>query len=125
MLEVAPGWSMDVSRGPDWLFVRLRISSVEWLDADGLADSVWNQLEQHFSHRLVLELNDLPFLPSSFVGELVRLFKRIHSCGGMMRLCGLSEESLEVLRLTRLDNCFPHYLSREDAVMGARPGRPR
>ena len=125
MLEVARGWSMDVSRGPDWLFVRLRISSTDWVDAAGLADSVWQLLEQQFSRRLVLELNDLPYLPSSFIGELVRLFKRIQTHDGMMRLCGLSEESLDVLRLTRLDNCFPHYVSREDAVMGARPGRPR
>ena len=125
MLEVASGWSMDVTRGPNWLFVRFRISSADWVETDGLANTVWSLLEQHFSDRLVLELNELPYLPSSFIGELVRLYKRIHNNGGMMRLCGLSDESLEVLRLARLDNCFPHYVSREAAVMGARPGHPR
>ena len=58
------------------------------------------------------------------MGELVRLYKRLRSKGGLLRLCGLNEESLRVLRLTRLQSCLPHYSSREEAVMGIRP-KPR
>jgi anti-anti-sigma factor len=125
MLEVAPGWSTDVTRGPDWLFVRLRVSSPDWLDASGLAQSVWAILEQQFARRLVLELDELPHLSSSLLGELVRLSKRVRAKGGLIRLCGLSEENLGMLQLMRLDVCFPHFSSRADAVKGFRPIQPR
>lgn len=125
MLEVAPGWSTDVTRGPDWLFVRLRVSSPDWLDASGLSQSLWAILEQQFARRLVLELDELPHLSSSLLGELVRLSKRVRAKGGLIRLCGLSEENLEMLQLMRLDGCFPHFSSRADAVKGFCPSQPR
>ena len=124
MLEVAPGWSVDVSRGPDWLFVRLHEDRAHEMDTTGLADSLWNLLQQQFAHRLVLELDDVSTLPSSLLSELVRLYRRIHAQGGLMRLCGLSDEHLELLRLTRLQRCFPHYDSLTEAVMGT-PPKPR
>lgn len=124
MLEVAPGWSVDVSRGPDWLFVRLHEDRDHEMDTTGLADSLWNLLQQQFTYRLVLELDGLSTLPSSLLSELVRLYRRIHAQGGLMRLCGLSEEHLELMRLTRLQRCFPHYDSLTEAVMGT-PPKPR
>ncbi len=125
MLDVAPGWSVDVERGPDWLFVRLHAHTEAIFDAAGLADMLWQVLQQQLTHRLVLELDDLPILSSQLIGELVRLHKRIEQHDGLLRLVGLSERNLEALRLTRLDGSFPHYASREDAVMCHNGARPR
>ena len=124
MLEVANGWSLDVARGPDWLFVHLNPADEQWTDTTGLADALWGLLEQQFARRLVLELQDLPTLSSSLLGELVRLHNRIDRRGGLMRLCGLSQRNLDALRLTRLQRCLPHYGSREDALHGGYP-KPR
>ncbi len=87
-----------------------------------LADAVWNLLRQHFTNRVVLEMDDLHFMSSALMGELVRLYKRVEGRGGLMRLSGLSSSNLDVLRLTRLDRCFPHFATRADAVMGIRGG---
>ena len=122
MIEVAPGWSIDATRGPDWLFVRIHAGDSQWGSADGLADAIWNLLRQHFTNRVVLEMDDLQFMPSALMGELVRLYKRVEGSGGLMRLSGLSSSNLDVLRLTRLDRCFPHFATRADAVMGIRGG---
>ncbi len=125
MVEVAPGWSIDMERGPDWLYVRLRPIESHWSDVAGLAESIWKLLRQQFTHRLVLELDELAVFPSALIGELVRLYRRIQSQDGLMRLCGLNESNLDALQLTRLQRCFPHYESREDAVLGIRRSRPR
>ena len=122
MIEVAPGWSIDATRGPDWLFVRIRAGDAQWGSAEGLADAVWNLLRQHFTNRVVLEMDDLHFMSSALMGELVRLYKRVEGRSGLMRLSGLSSSNLDVLRLTRLDRCFPHFATRADAVMGIRGG---
>ena len=97
MLEVAPGWTIDMERGPDWLYVRLHVDRSCWSEVTGLAESIWSLLRQQFTHRLVLELDELTCLPSSLMGELVRLYKRIQAHDGLMRLCGLSQTNLDAL----------------------------
>ena len=125
MVQIAEGWELDVERGPDWLFVRLRNVSSQATDTPPLAEQVWALLEQHFTTRLVLELDQIRFLQSFLIGQMVWLLKRIHSHGGIMRVAGLTQSNQEVLRICHLDDAFTPYSSREDAVMGNRPRQPR
>ncbi len=125
MIEVAPGMQLEVDRGPDWLFVRMCCDGVPLAENAPLAQSLWELLEQHFTHRLVLELDQLPSLGSSLVGQLVLLHKRIHLHDGVMRLCGLSDANQQVLRICRLEDRFPQFENREQAVQGHRPKHPR
>jgi anti-anti-sigma factor len=124
MLQTAAGWGLDVDRGPDWIFVRVHPRS-GFDDAPGLAESVWAVLEQHFVYRLVLELDEIAMLHSPIIGQLVLLSKRVHSHGGLLRLCGVSDANREVLHICRLDSAMPWYENRGDAVMGHRPKNPR
>lgn len=117
-LQQASGWSTEVDRGPDWLFVRLHAPTMREADAPALAEQIWDLMRSHFASRLVLELDELPLLRSSLIGELVLLHKRVHSQGGIMRLAGLSAANQSVLRMMRLEERFPHYLNRHDAVAG-------
>ena len=124
--ETTTGWHFDVDRGPDWVFVRLRVANEHGIDDFALAERIWSILEQSFTYRLVLELDQVQMLQSYMIAQLVLLAKRIHSHGGLMRLCGLSPVNQEVIHLCRLDGCLPNYLSRGDAVMGNhRPLQPR
>jgi anti-anti-sigma factor len=124
MVQAAPSVLMDVDRGPDWLFVRPHGSTLNGHESD-LAAQVWQLLQQSMSHRLVLELDDLGLLYSSVIGQLISLQKRIHSEGGIMRLCGLSPANQRVLNTCRLSGHFPQFADRTDAVMGHRPMQPR
>ena len=124
-VKLAPGWSADLDRGPGWLFVRLhtsRTSNAEGLD---LAGRVCRLLDNEFANRVVLELDDVEMLRSPLVGEIVQLYRRMHSRDGMMRICGLSDDNYEVICTSRLDNQFPRYHDREEAVMGSHPPKPR
>jgi anti-anti-sigma factor len=125
MVQVCTGWKLDVERGPDWLFVRLHGSPDADLEGEPLAEQLWSLLEQHFIHRLVVEMDDVPALRSNLIGQLVLLYKRIHLKGGMLRICGLTEQQRQVLRTTRLDDRFPCYSTREEALMGGFTHRPK
>jgi len=125
ILDLAPGWTVELDRGPGWLFVRLRDSDLSGAQGIHLADHVWKLLEQEFTHRVVMELDDIDLLRSSLVGELILLHKRVSSRHGVMRVSGLSESNYEVLRTNRLHHRFPRFQNREDAVMGDRPAQPR
>jgi anti-anti-sigma factor len=124
MVQAAQTWDIEVDRGPDWLFVRPHGLSLRGQES-GLAEHVWQLLEQSMTHRVVLELDDIGLLCSTVIGQLVLLQKRIHSQGGMIRLCGLSPVNQRVLAICRLSGCFPQYTDRNDAVMGGRPTHPR
>lgn len=125
MLAIAPGWELAVERGPDWLLIRI-LKGAEARELPPLADEVWEQLRRHFTYRLVLELNQIPVLDSYLIGQLVQLYKRIREHDGVMRVCGLSAYNRQVLHTCNLENHFPDYHDREEAVMGTRhPRHPR
>ena len=126
MLAIAPGCELDVERGPDLLFVRVRNLDLADSDSPPLAERIWCLLQQHFTHRLVLELDDAGVLSSSLIGELVQLYRRIEEHDGVLRLCGLSPDNLQLLHACRLDERLPPYTDRHEAVMGSpSPRRPR
>jgi anti-anti-sigma factor len=125
LLDLAPGWTMELDRGPDWLFVRIHGPADGDTEGANFAERIWELLDREFAHRLVVELDTLTMLRSCFVGELVRLHKRVTAHGGIMRVCGLSDRCQDVLRASRLSDRFPNYGCREEAVMAAAPNKPR
>ena len=79
-------------------------------------------MEQHFTYRLMLELDQVVLLNSSLIGQLIQLHKRIREHDGILRLCGLSSQNRSVLHTCALDDRFRSYDSRVEAIMG-RPTR--
>jgi anti-anti-sigma factor len=123
--QTATGWRMEVDRGPAWMFVKLHPVEEDIFDERSLAEQIWGLLEQSFTYRLVLELEDIALLQSYLLAQLVLLAKRINSHGGMLRLSGLSPVNREVIHVCRLDDCLPACEDRGEAVMGRRAVRPR
>ncbi|MGE0609002.1 MAG: STAS domain-containing protein [Pirellulales bacterium] len=124
MVEISSGWRFEVERGPDWLFIRLHPphgSSGE----PALAEDLWNAICPNFVYRVVLEMDEVDCLHSYLVGQLVLLHKRLATHDGMLRLAGVSDHNQNVLKACRLDNRFPQYGNRADAVHGHRPTQPR
>ncbi len=125
MLELAPGWLVEMERGPECLFVRLRRAEEVAADETDLGDRLWSLLQQHNIYRLILELDDLPVLQSRLISQLVALRSRIDLHRGLMRLCGLSEMGRQALKKCRLDARLPDYRDRNEAIMGFRPSKPK
>jgi len=125
LVELAPGWTFEMERGPDWLFIRLvPPSGAEGTEVE-LAEVIWDRMQQQFTHRIVLEMDQIALMRSWLIGQLVMLHKRVVANGGLLRLAGLNDGNQQVLHMVRLDDRFPQYANRGDAVMGHRPGQPR
>jgi len=126
MLATADGCQFEVERGPDWLLVRITRVPENTASPPPLGDDIWELLQQHFTYRVVLELDEVDVLNSYLIGQLVALYKRIRQHDGVMRLCGLSAYNRQVLHSCRLDDRFLSYSNRQDAVMaGCCPCRPK
>ncbi|HMO85554.1 MAG TPA: hypothetical protein PKC18_11620, partial [Lacipirellulaceae bacterium] len=94
MDEGIENWGVDVDRGPDWLFVKLRPGTT---DPGDMADQLWKLADRHFVYRLVLEMDQLDTFPSRLMGQLVTLHKRVLQRQGALRLCGLRDECAQAL----------------------------
>ena len=125
MAELAPGWKMDLERGPDCLIIRLRADENGGVEDLELSDKLWQVLEQHLVYRLILELDDVGDLRGDVLGELVNLSRKICERDGMLRICGLSESNRQLLDASRVAQPVAHYASREAALMRYRPLQPR
>ena len=112
------GLELNVDRGPNWLFVKLKAKEDAHREVPRIADKLWSISSRHFIYRLVLELEDLDKMPSGMMGQLVMLQERLSQCGGALRICGLSPECEEEMHNCQLDSALPNHASREQAVMG-------
>ena len=90
-----------------------------------MAETLWSLVEGHGIDRIVIELEDSTMVSSYLIGQLILLHKRSHLSGGVVRLCGFSSENYRVIEQMRLGQRFPNYETREDAVMGWGPRKPR
>ena len=95
MLTVAQGYAFDIERGPDWLLVRVRNVGAPNTETPPLAERLWTLLQQHLTHRLVLELDQVASLDENMLGQLAQLGRRIEQHDGVLRLCGLSPRNRE------------------------------
>ena len=125
MIGAAANWRLSVNRGPDWLIVKIGPADAPHLQTKELADHLWALLAQHFTYRLVLEMDEVELLPSEMIGQLVTLERRLEKHGGTLRLCGLSADCQETLRLCSERGRLAAHGSRLDAVLGQHPAQPR
>jgi anti-sigma B factor antagonist len=65
---------------------------------------------------LVIDLLRADYLGTVMLGAVVKLWKRIAQCGGNLVLCNVSENVLQVLRLTKLDTIWTICGSRDQAL---------
>jgi anti-anti-sigma regulatory factor len=121
MLATAPGCELDVQRGPDWLLVRVRNLDLTDSDVPSLAERIWRVLQQHFTYRLVLELDEVPAMEPDLMEQLFQLHQQIEKHEGVMRLCGLSPENRRALQAYCPNEQFPPYEDRQEALLGRKP----
>ena len=88
-MQLAQGWSVDVDRGPDWLFITLRCDDPSHTEPTDLAENLWELAQCHLVNRMVIDLQEMPLLSSALLGQFTQLGKRMHSAQGVLRLCGV------------------------------------
>jgi hypothetical protein len=104
-----------VERGPDWIFVALDQPTVSRSD---LADGVCQLVRTSMAHRVVLELDSVDAVDDRLAAAIGLIGKRVREDGGLVRICGLSDENLTRLQAVSAAATVPHFGSRAEAVGG-------
>jgi anti-sigma B factor antagonist len=66
--------------------------------------------------RFVIDASGADFIDSNGLGALLAAAKQASANGGYLRLLNTSPGFQETLRITRLENMFPHYRTLDEAL---------
>lgn len=71
---------------------------------------------------LLIDMTGCAFFGSSFIESLFQNWKKVDAAKGQFAVCGCNSDIREVFQVTRLDNVWTLYESREAAVEAASAG---
>jgi anti-sigma B factor antagonist len=69
---------------------------------------------------VLINLRHMPYVDSAELGRLIRAHLSVRQAGGRVKLCGISEKVMSLLRLTRLDTVLDLYGTEEEALVSIR-----
>ena len=76
------------------------------------------KIEGNSGVNLLLSFENVDYLSSAVLTELLRINKAIQEAQGQLRLCGVSKVILEIFQITNLDKMFTIY--HDDVTGGVR-----
>ena len=68
------------------------------------------------SPKMVIDMNNVLYMDSSFIGALVAGLKKVLSKNGEIALANISNDVMALFEMTRLDKVFNIYDNTEEAI---------
>lgn len=99
-----------VQRTGDVVVVTFRHSQI--LDAvtiERISANLKDLIDERGEDRFVFDLSLVTYLSSSALGMLIGIQRRVAQTGARLKLCGISEDIMEVFQITKLDTVFDIY----------------
>jgi anti-anti-sigma factor len=78
-------------------------------------DDVLGELDEFAAKHVVVDFGDVTFFGSCLLAAIQRIWKHLTPIGGNLVLCNVPEVGREVLHVSRFDELWPVYDSREEA----------
>jgi anti-anti-sigma factor len=83
-------------------------------------ENQWNELREKLllggATRVVIDFGRIEYFGSTMLEWMLSLWKPLKTLDGKMAICGISNVGQEILRAARLDQIWPMYAKRDDAV---------
>jgi|TARA_B100000686_G_C16434546_1_gene783856 anti-sigma B factor antagonist len=85
-------------------------------EGDELLKEKINNVLQQGHKNLLLNLEDVPYVDSAGLGEIVRTYTTVSRQGGTLKLVNLTKRITDLLAITKLLTVFDTFESEADAV---------
>ncbi|SFI27331.1 STAS domain-containing protein [Planctomicrobium piriforme] len=99
-------------------------SAFRYQDLHLEANTIRGQLTKPGVRFLVIDLKEMEYFGSEFIGALVSMLREMRSRGGKACFCAATPQMLQVLQNMSLFKLWPHYPTREDALNGLTAAAP-
>src|SRR5262245_44054931 len=80
-----------------------------------LVDAI-RQLTSTGRVKILLNLGDVPYIDSDGLGSIINGFKAAREVGATVKLCGVNQKLLTVLKSSRIDSFLEAFESERDGV---------
>ena len=87
------------------------------LAVEELGRELYELIEQRVNRKLVLDFSGVRFFSSAAIGKLISLNGRLKALGGVLKLCNLPPEILEVFHVCKLDRLFDIRQDQAEAML--------
>ena len=87
------------------------------LEIEQLGRELYQLIEEPVHRKLVLDFSEVMFFSSAAIGKLISLSGKLRALSGILKLCNLRPEVLDVLRVCKLDTVFDIRQDRNDAML--------
>lgn len=114
--QLSQGWRLESAPQGRWQALRLHPPENAFVEVPSLADEIWAVIVRDGNYLIVLDMEYVWLMPSSLMGVLVRIHKRLALAGGTLHLCCLNMHCREALQVCHLDRVLPVYPDRESAA---------
>ncbi len=118
MIKQEDTWNLTVERGPACLLVTFCGEIVPVPGDLPLGVYLWQLMQRHFTDRIILDLSAVEQLTGYAVRQLIALARLVNDHDGMMRICGLSDYNLNLLRRYGQRGRLSCYGDHEEALVG-------
>jgi anti-sigma B factor antagonist len=85
-------------------------------EGDELLREKINNLVENGTQKIVLNLEDVPYVDSAGLGEIVRCYTTVSRKGGTLKLLNLTKRIKDLLSITKLLTVFETHDTEEEAV---------
>ena len=85
-------------------------------EGDELLKERINKVMEQGHRNLLLNLEDVPYVDSAGLGEIVRTYTTVSRQGGKLKLVNLTKRITDLLAITKLLTVFDTYESEAEAV---------
>ncbi|MGY3212319.1 STAS domain-containing protein [Mucilaginibacter sp. HD30] len=108
---------IDIYReDPGSLLLNLQIQDANMGHADAFKAALINLFDTHQNKRLIINMEDVEYIDSSFLGALVSALKHVISFKSDIILVGMRKDIVNLFALIRLDKVFKIYDNFNDAL---------
>jgi anti-sigma B factor antagonist len=85
-------------------------------EGDELLKDKINSLVSQGHKKLLLNLEEVPYIDSAGLGEIVRTYTSISRQGGKLKLLNVTKRIYDLLVITKLVTIFDSYENEDDAI---------
>jgi anti-sigma B factor antagonist len=109
---------LDVSDVGDVSVARFRDTKI--MEDPGIQEigrELFDLVDRDNRKKVLLDFSAVSFMSSAALGKLVTLYKKSHSNGSDLKLCGIRPEIIDIFAVTRLDRLFDIRTDESDGLV--------
>ena len=114
---------LDVSDVGDVSVARFRDKKI--MEDPGIQEigrELFDLVERDNRKKVLLDFSEVSFMSSAALGKLITLYKKSHTNGSDLKLCGIRPEIIDIFAVTRLDRLFDIRTDRSDGLVAFEAG---